>query len=75
MSKKHSSIVDELRRTIRQAEKAGTTRYRLAALAGVDQSQLSKLMLGKLTPTLPTGEKILRALGKRLAITDIDAGK
>jgi len=67
---KKTSIVDELRRAIRQAEQGGLTRYRLAKMTGVEQAVLSKLMRGMKGLRLDTAERIVRGLGKRLAIVD-----
>lgn len=70
MSKKQLSIGDELRRAIRQAEKAGTTRYRLAKATGLTSGALSRFMAGDRAPTLDTAARIARGLGKRLALVD-----
>lgn len=64
------SVVKQLRRVIAAAEKTGVTRYAIAKTSGVSQAQLSKLMLEQRAPRLDTAEKILRALGKRMTITD-----
>jgi transcriptional regulator with XRE-family HTH domain len=64
------SIIDDLRRAIRTAERKGITRYRLAQLSGVEQAVLSKLMHGKRTVGIATAEKIAAALGKQLVMID-----
>ena len=70
MAKRQTIIVDQLRRAIRQAERAGMTRYRLAKVADVEQAVLSKLVRGMKGIRLDTAERIARGLGKRLAIVD-----
>jgi len=71
---KSKGIVAELLAAIRAAEKTGLTRYRIAKLSGVDESQLSKLVKGRRIPRLDTAEKIVRAIGGRLSIT-VDTGQ
>ena len=71
---KPTNIVEELRRAIARAGRHGLTRYRLAKLSGVDQSQLSKLVRVQRVPRLDTAEKIVRALGGRLVIM-MDTGQ
>ena len=65
-----ASVAEQLRRAILAAEKRGMTRYAIAKASGVSQAQLSKLMREQRSPRLDTAEKIVRALGKRLTITD-----
>ena len=51
------------RTRIREARKrAGLTQEQLAAKAGITQSHLSRLELGKYVPTLATLERLARAL-------------
>ncbi len=69
---KRQNIAEQLRAEIRAAGKRGVTRYKLAALSGVTEGGLSRLMAGENAPRLNTAEQILRALGKRLVIADID---
>ena len=64
------TIIKQLQKAIRQGERAGLTRYRLSQLSGVEQAVLSKLMRGTKGIRLDTAEKIVKGLGKRLAIVD-----
>lgn len=73
MSKKQSSIVDELKAAIRQAEKAGKTRYQIAKAAGMPQSQVGRIASGESVPTLATAERIAVAIGFRLSLISIVA--
>lgn len=51
------------RTRIREARKrAGLTQEQLASRAGITQSHLSRLELGKYVPTLATLERLARAL-------------
>jgi predicted transcriptional regulator len=61
-------LVERLRDAIRQAERRGITQYRIAADAGIHQSQLARLMGGTVAPKLDTAEKIARAVGCRIEI-------
>jgi plasmid maintenance system antidote protein VapI len=70
MRKQPGKVVDALRKAIRQAEKSGMTRYKLAQSCGVEQAVLSKLMRGMKGVRLDTAERIVNGLGKRLAIVD-----
>jgi predicted transcriptional regulator len=67
---KRTSIVDELRRAIRAAEKRGTTRYKLSLATGVSEAQLSRIYHRQIEPKASMMERILSGLGKRLAIVD-----
>lgn len=48
---------------------AGITQKRLATLAGIDQSDISKIEQGTANPTVATLDRIAKALGGRLCIT------
>lgn len=72
MAKKQKPIVQQLRDAITAAEKAGTTRYRIAKESGVLASQLSRLMRADdkaRIPRLDTAEKIAKAIGLQLNIS------
>jgi DNA-binding phage protein len=68
MAKRVTSIVAELRKAIATAERRGQTRYQIAKVSGVDESQLSKLVNHQRIPRLDTAEKIVKAMGGRLVI-------
>jgi plasmid maintenance system antidote protein VapI len=70
MSKRQVTIVKQLQRAVRAGERGGMTRYKLAQVSGVEQAVLSKLVHGTRIVRLDTAEKIVKALGKRLAIVD-----
>jgi plasmid maintenance system antidote protein VapI len=70
MIKRSKNIVDELRGAITKAERQGLTRYKLAQVSGVEQAVLSKLVRGMKGIRLDTAQKIVKGLGKRLAIVD-----
>jgi predicted transcriptional regulator len=72
MAKQPKGIVGELRKAMAQAERAGVTAYRIAQAAGVPRSQLTKLAAGRIV-RLDTAERILAAIGHRLAIVPIVA--
>jgi DNA-binding phage protein len=63
MSQRRTSIVADLREAIRQAEQRGMTRGRIAMIAGIPRSQMTRVASGENTPRLDTAEKIARALG------------
>jgi DNA-binding phage protein len=73
MAKRVTSIVAELRKAIRAAERRGLTRYKLAKAADMPRSQLTRVATGESVPTLTTAERILWAAGYRLAILPIVA--
>lgn len=70
MAKRPQPIVKQLIRAVRDAEKRGITRYRIAKDAGVEQSQISRLMSGESIPRLDTAEKIAKALDLRLTLAE-----
>ncbi len=63
MAKKPKSIVEELRQAIRRAEQAGVTRGRIATIASIPRSQMTRIASGENVPRLDTAEKIARAMG------------
>lgn len=64
----------ELLKSITKAiEASGKTRYRIAKDAGVAQSQLSRLVHGKLGVSLETLEKLAKSLGYEVKL--IQSGK
>lgn len=67
---KRQNIVDDLRRAIRQAERRGLTRYAIAKRTGLSQAMLSRFMAGENAPKLDTAERIAKAIGRRLVLTD-----
>jgi transcriptional regulator with XRE-family HTH domain len=69
MTIKGKSIAGRLRAAIRQAERGGLTRYRLAQLSGVAESQISRIARGIIDPKLGTCERIAAAIGYRLDLT------
>ena len=62
------ALVEQLRQTIRRAEKRGVSRYRIARLSGVSEGQLSRLMHGSVVPRLDSAERIARAIGCKIVI-------
>ena len=70
MPRKPKHVADQLREAIKQAERDGITRYRIAQDSGVSEAQLSRLIHGKFAPRLDTAEAIAGALGKRITLTD-----
>jgi transcriptional regulator with XRE-family HTH domain len=65
---KSQSIVDQLRQAIAKAEKRGTTRYRIAKVSGVHQSQIARIATGEAVPRLDSAEAIATACGVRLIL-------
>ena len=70
MPRKPKPIADQLRQAIKQAERKGITRYRIAQETGVSEAQLSRLMSGAGIPRLDTAEAIAAGVGKRLTLAD-----
>jgi predicted transcriptional regulator len=68
MKRKPKGIVDEIRRAIREAERGGLTRYRLAKSTGISEAQLSRIVHGQIEPKVSTAERVLAGIGKRLVI-------
>ena len=58
------SVADQLRRAVAASR---LTAYRLAIVAGLPESTVSRLKHG-VTPTLHTAERLARALGYRLVL-------
>jgi transcriptional regulator with XRE-family HTH domain len=71
MSKNKSSIVEQLRKAIARAERAGMTRYQISKVTGMPQSQVGRIASGETVPKLDTAERIAQAIGCKLAITPI----
>lgn len=67
MNLKASIIVDLI--TSRQAK--GISQKKLGELSGVKQSAIARLERGKINPTLWTLQKLLKPLGKKLAVIEI----
>jgi DNA-binding phage protein len=67
------SISEQLRKAIAQAERRGITRYQIAKLAGMPQSQVGRVASGESVPTLDTAERIALAIGCRFSIVPIVA--
>jgi DNA-binding phage protein len=68
MAKRVTSIVAKLRKAIATAERRGVSRYRIAKLAGIVQSQVHRIADGERVPTLDTAARIAAAIGYRLAL-------
>ncbi|MGH7177928.1 MAG: helix-turn-helix domain-containing protein [Tepidisphaeraceae bacterium] len=71
MSKRRKGIVDELRRAIARAEREGMTRSRIASVAGMPRSQLTRVATGETVPILHTAERIARAVGCKLVLVRV----
>jgi DNA-binding phage protein len=71
MSKRIKSVADDLRKAIARAERRGVTRYQIAKLAGMPQSQVGRIASGESVPKLDTAERVAKAIGCRLTITPI----
>lgn len=69
--RKPKPLAEQLRAALRAAERAGTTRYRLSQISGLQQSQLQRIGEGQ-EPRLGTAERLAAALGKRLVLVDDD---
>jgi len=68
MSKRQASIVTELKKAIKAAERRGVTRSKIAAAAGIPRSQLGRIADGENVPRLDSAERILAAIQRRLTI-------
>lgn len=68
MSKKTSGIVAELRQAIRQAERRGVIRAKIAKTTGVSEAALSRFVAGSV-PGLDTAERIAKAIGRPLVLS------
>jgi len=53
-------------------QQAGMTQRELAAASGVEQAEISKIERGEIAPSIITVDKLLRPLGRRLAVVDDD---
>lgn len=60
--------MSQLKEAVRDAERKGTTRYRIAKKSGVSQAQLSRFVAGTVAPRLDTAERIARAIGRKLTL-------
>ena len=63
MSKAKKTIVNKLLSIIRQAERNGITRYRIAKESGVDAAQLYRIVHHGAIPGLDKAARIAEALG------------
>jgi DNA-binding phage protein len=68
MAIKPTATTKQLLKAIRDAEKAGVTRYQISKLSGVSQGQLSRMMKLQQLPRLDTAERIAKALGMKLIL-------
>jgi transcriptional regulator with XRE-family HTH domain len=68
MSRKNQAAAEQLRRAIREAERRGVTRYQMAKMAKMPQSQLSRIATGESVPKLDTAERIAGAIGYTLIV-------
>jgi DNA-binding XRE family transcriptional regulator len=66
MAKKKQNVTDQLIKAIREAEKQGVTRYRIAQISGVSEALLCRLVKGNYHIQLETAEKISDALEFRI---------
>jgi transcriptional regulator with XRE-family HTH domain len=69
MAKREKNISDELRAAMRQAGRAGITRYVISKRTGISQSLLSRFATGKGGIQLKTAGEIAGAIGRRLMLT------
>jgi len=53
-------------------QQAGMTQRELAAASGAEQAEISKIERGEIAPSIITVDKLLRPLGRRLAVVDDD---
>ena len=65
---KTRSIVEQLRKAIAQAERAGMTRYQIAKAVKMPQSQIGRIASGENVPRLDTAAKVAAAIGYNLAL-------
>ena len=70
-----SRFLDPLRERFNARRRRGITQQRLSDLSGVAQSEISRIERGTITPTLPTLQRIIDALGARLAIVFEEAAE
>ena len=69
-TKPPETIADAIRRVIREAEGRGITRYRIAKLARMPQSQIGRIASGESVPTVITAERIVNAIGLRIIVAE-----
>jgi DNA-binding phage protein len=63
-------IAEQLRRAIARAEKKGLTRYRIARLASMTESQVKRVAEAVTCPRLDTAARLADAIGLRLALVE-----
>ena len=68
MNKRQVGIVKQLVKAIREAERAGMSRYAIAQAAGIALPVLVRIANGATIPRLDTAEKIARGIGLQLTI-------
>ena len=68
MSKRQVSIGKQLVKAIREAERAGMSRYAIAQAAGITLPMLIRIANGATIPRLDTAEKIAHGLHCRLTL-------
>jgi hypothetical protein len=70
MASKVSRTAEQLRRAIREAERAGLTRYQISKKSGVSQALLTRIVVTKTgNPRLDIAERIASAIGWKLSLT------
>jgi len=68
MAIKPTATTKQLLKAIRDAEKAGVTRYQISKLSGVSQAQICRMMQGQRLPRLDTAERLANAIGMKLIL-------
>ena len=68
MSRRQTPIAEQLRKAIRQAERNGVTRYRMAKAANMQQAQFGRIADGVNVPKLDTADRIAKAIGASLVL-------
>ena len=68
-----TTITDQLRRAIRQAERRGITKYQISKATGMPRSQVGRIASGETVPKIDTAQRVAEAVGYRLALVPIVA--
>ena len=63
-------LSEQLRRAIAKAERGGMSRYRIAKISGLTESQVKRIAEAVNVPMIDTAARLADAIGLRLALVE-----
>jgi predicted transcriptional regulator len=71
MAPRNAKPIDQqLRDAIAKAQKAGTSQYQLAKMAGISASHMQKIADGEVIPQLSTAARVATAIGLKFSLDE-----